>query len=217
MTKIKIISLFPEIFEAYFKIGMLAKASELKLVEFELINLRDFGIGLRKQVDDTPYGGGGGMILRIEPLVQAIEFAKSSSKVSQVILMTPRGELFNQKKAQTLSESNQDLIFIGGRYEGYDERIIAWVDCQLSIGQFVLTGFELPALCVIDALVRLIPGVLGNEQGSFKDSFSFKDDLVEYPQYTKPEVYGDLKVPKVLLSGHHQQIETWREQQMKKI
>ena len=216
MTTINIISLFPEVFENYLKVGMLAKASQKNIIQFNLVNLRDFGLGKNLKVDDTPYGGGGGMILQIEPLVTAIEKIKSESKRPlKVILLTPRGELFNQEMAKSLAGLKEDLLFIGGRYEGYDERLTNWVDIQISIGNFILTGFELPALLVVDAIVRLYEGVLGNPQAIQNDSFSSNSNFIEYPQYTKPEIFRGLSVPKVLLSGHHQDILDWKKQQMK--
>ena len=193
---------------------MLAKAAGRQIVEFHAIDLRRFGIGPRKQVDDTPYGGGGGMILRIEPLVAAIEAAQEPSGGSaQVVLLTPRGKTFEQADAQTLADSNRDLILIGGRYEGYDERLVKWTDHQFSIGRYVLTGSELPALVVVDSVVRLLEGVLGNPDGAVNESFSESPASVEYPQYTKPETFRDLAVPEILLSGNHGAIDAWRRAQ----
>lgn len=212
--KIQFISLFPEMFESTLETSMLFKAKEKGIVEFEYINLRDFGIGPRKQVDDTPYGGGDGMLLKPEPLVSAIEFAKNKSLHAKVILMTPRGERYKQAKAKTLAKEKRDLIFVCARYEGYDERIVRYVDEQISIGDYVLTGGELPAMVVADSVVRLIPGVLGGETSAEIESFSDGKTL-EYPQYTRPEEFRGERVPKVLLSGHHKQINQWREEQQK--
>lgn len=206
--KIQIISLFPEMFPGVLNASMLWKAQEKKLAEFEYINLRDFGLGARKTVDDTPYGGGDGMLLKPEPLVAAIEAAKAKSKDAKVILMTPRGERFVQSTAQTLSEGG-DLIFVCARYEGYDERVVDYVDLQLSVGDYVLTGGELPAMTVIDSIVRLIPGVLGGEMSAINESFSDGQTL-EHPQYTRPEDFRSKKVPTVLLNGHHAEIAAWR-------
>ena len=210
--KIQIITLFPEMFEKVLGTSMLWKAQEKKLVEYKLINLRDFGIGPRKQVDDTPYGGGDGMLLRVEPLVEAIERAKSKvvSRKAKVILLTPRGKKFNQAKAKTLA-SEEDLILVCARYEGYDERVTKFVDEQISIGDYVLTGGELPAMVVVDAVVRLIPGVLGGETSAEKESFS-DGKTTEHPQYTRPENFRGLKVPNVLLSGNHAEIKKWRQE-----
>jgi len=206
--------LFPEIFEGVLNASMLWKAQEKKLVEYELINLRDFGLGPRKQVDDTPYGGGDGMVLKPEPLFAAVEKAKKTDPGAHVLLMTPRGELFNQKIAREFASTEAGLIIICGRYEGYDERTTSVVDKQFSIGEYVLTGGELPAMVVIDAVTRLIPGVLGGETSAERESFS-QAGVVEYPQYTRPEEFQGMKVPQVLLSGHHAQIEEWRKNQSK--
>ena len=214
MKKISIISLFPQALEAYLNVGMLAKAAALGAVAFELVDLRRFGIGSRRQVDDTPYGGGGGMILRIEPLVSALEDAKSRSPDAEVVLLTPKGEVFEQAAALALAASGRDLILIGGRYEGYDERLAGWVDRQFSIGRYVLTGCELPALVLTDTVVRLLDGVLGaGAQNVVDESFTSAADHLEYPQYTKPEVFRGLTVPPILLSGNHKEIADWRRNQ----
>lgn len=190
--------------------SMLRKAQEQKLVEYNLINLRDFGIGPRKQVDDTPYGGGDGMVLRPEPLFAAVEQAKELDPDAQVVLMTPRGELFTQELAREFASTEAGLIIICGRYEGYDERITNIVDKQISIGNYVLTGGEIPAMVVIDAVTRLVPGVLGGETSAELESFS-RPGVVEYPQYTRPEEFRGLQVPDILLSGNHAEIEKWRQ------
>lgn len=190
---------------------MLYKAKDKGIVNFEYVNLRDFGLGPRKQVDDIVYGGGDGMLLKPEPLIAAIEEAKNSSPKARVILMTPRGKSFVQANAVSLAKKEQDLIFVCARYEGYDERIVDCVDEQISIGDYVLTGGELPAMVVIDAVVRLLPGVLGGETSAELESFSDGETL-EHPQYTRPEVFRDKKVPGVLLSGNHAKIEEWRQQ-----
>jgi tRNA (guanine37-N1)-methyltransferase len=207
--KIQVITLFPEMFDGVLNTSMLWKAQEKKLIEYELINLRGFGLGSRKQVDDTPYGGGDGMVLKPEPLFAAIEHAKEKNPDAQVLLMTPRGETFNQEMAREFAVTEAGLVIICGRYEGYDERITTLADKQLSVGQYVLTGGELPAMVVIDAVTRLIPGVLGGETSAEKESFSEADE-VEHPQYTRPEEFRGLKVPDILLSGHHAEIERWR-------
>jgi tRNA (guanine37-N1)-methyltransferase len=212
--KIQVITLFPEMFDGVLNTSMLWKAQEKNLIEYKLINLRDFGIGPRKQVDDTPYGGGDGMVLKPEPLFAAVELAKKTNPDARVLLMTPRGELFDQEMAREFSATETGLIIICGRYEGYDERITSLVDKQISIGQFVLTGGELPAMVIIDAVTRLIPGVLGGETSAINESFSEADSL-EHPQYTRPEEFRGLKVPDVLLSGHHAEIENWRKAQQK--
>src|SRR3990167_8500349 len=211
--KIQIITLFPEMFDGVLNTSMLWKAQEKKLVTYELISLRDFGIGPRKQVDDTPYGGGNGMVLRVEPLATAIERAKSrmsntQRRTSKVVLMTPRGKIFTQAKARELAKLD-NLVIVCGRYEGDDERIVKFVDQQISIGNYVLTGGELPAMVVADAITRLVPGVLGGDTSAELESFS-EGDIREHPHYTRPEEFQGLKVPSVLLSGNHQAIEKWR-------
>ncbi|MDB5161163.1 MAG: tRNA ((1)-)-methyltransferase [Candidatus Saccharibacteria bacterium] len=207
--RIQIITLFPEMFEGVLNSSMLWKAQKEGLVEYRLINLRDFGIGPRKQVDDTPYGGGDGMVLMPEPLFAAVDDAKEKDPDAQVLLMTPRGDLFNQELAREFAATQAGLIIICGRYEGYDERITTVVDKQLSIGNYVLTGGELPAMVVTDAVTRLVPGVLGGETSAEKESFS-EAGVLEHPHYTRPEIYRGLKVPDVLLSGNHAEIDKWR-------
>jgi tRNA (guanine37-N1)-methyltransferase len=215
MKKIQIITLFPEMFEGVLNSSMMWKAQKEKLVEFRIINLRDFGLGPRKQVDDTPYGGGDGMLLMPEPLFGAIDDAKKYDDQARVVLMTPVGKRWVQSEAKLWADSVNNYIFVCGRYEGYDERILTIVDEQVSVGDYVLTGGELPAMTVIDSIVRLIPGVLGGEKSAEIESFSDGQTL-EFPQYTRPEVFNGLEVPKVLLSGNHAQIAKWRAQNSKK-
>jgi tRNA (guanine37-N1)-methyltransferase len=214
-VKIQIITLFPEMFEAVLSSSMLGRAKEKGLVSYELIDLREFGLGPRRQVDDTPYGGGDGMLLMIEPLVSAIEKAKASDPSAKVILPSPRGETFKQSNAKTLV-NEKGLIIVCPRYEGYDERVMNWIDQVYSIGNYVLTGGELPAMVITDAVVRLIPGVLGGENSTEIESFQDDDQNVEFPQYTRPEEFKDLTVPSVLLSGNHAEIESWRKDNSKK-
>lgn len=202
-------------FDGVLDTSMLHKAQQIKAVEFVYINLRDFGLGPRKQVDDTPYGGGDGMVLRPEPVVAAIEHAKKQSPKAKVILPTPRGKLYKQSTAKKLAASQQDLILVCPRYEGYDERITDYVDEQVCIGNYILTGGELPALIIIDSVVRLLPGVLGGETSAEKESFQDDDVAIEHPQYTRPEEFRGKKVPNVLLSGHHAKINDWRAQELK--
>lgn len=210
--KIQIITLFPEMFEGVLGNSMLWKASDRGIVEYSFVNLRDFGLGPRKQVDDTPYGGGDGMLLRVDTLVAAIEFAKErvTSHEARVILPTPRGKVYKQSDAKRLAAANDDLIIICPRYEGYDERVTQWVDDQYCIGNYVLTGGELPAMVIIDSVVRLLPGVLGGETSTEIESFQDDDKTIEFPQYTRPENFRDMKVPEVLLNGHHAEIAKWR-------
>lgn len=209
--QIQIITLFPEMFSGVLNSSMLWKAQDKKLASYALIDLRQFGLGPRRQVDDTPYGGGDGMLLMIEPLVAAIEQAKSKSPQAKVILPTPRGNLYKQSDAKRLSAAGEDLIIICPRYEGYDERLTNWADEQFCLGNYVLTGGELPAMVIIDSVVRLLPGVLGGETSSEIESFQTDDKTIEFPQYTRPEDFRGLKVPPVLLSGHHAEIAKWRQ------
>lgn len=210
--KIQIISLFPEMLKPVFESSMLWKAQNKGIAEYAYVDLRDFGNGRRKTVDDTPYGGGDGMLLMLEPMLKAVEFAKQNVKSQdyQVILPTPRGQVFKQSDAKELAASYTDLIFLCPRYEGYDERIVGFVDRQYCIGNYVLTGGELPAMVMADSVIRLLPGVLGGENSVAIESFQNDDANIEFPQYTRPEVYNGLKVPDVLLSGNHAQIEKWR-------
>ncbi len=212
---IQIISLFPEMFPPVLETSMLFKAKTKGIVDYSYINLRDFGLGKRRTVDDTPYGGGDGMLLKPEPLVAAIEMARAKDPDAQTVLMTPRGGRFTQAKARELSKAS-GLVLVCSRYEGYDERVTAFVDEQISIGDYVLTGGELPAMVVTDAVVRLIPGVLGGEKSAEIESFS-DDKTLEYPQYTRPENFRGMKVPDVLLKGHHAEIEKWRNKNNREI
>ena len=208
--KIQVITLFPDMFEGVLGSSMLWKAKERCGVEYELIDLRQFGVGPRRQVDDTPYGGGDGMLMMVEPLVAAIEHAKSIDPEAIVMLPTPRGKIYKQSDAKRLAKTEKGLIIVCPRYEGYDERVTDWVDEQYCIGNYVLTGGELPAMIVIDSVVRLLPGVLGGENSAEIESFQSDDEYVEFPQYTRPEEFKGKKVPDVLLSGHHAAIEKWR-------
>ncbi len=209
MKKLQVITLFPEMFEGVLNTSMMWKAQQEKAVEFRLVNLRDFGLGPRKRVDDTPYGGGDGMLLKPEPLFAAVADAKAADPTAKVVLMTPRGQRWKQALAKQWADGDQGYIFICGRYEGYDERIVTLVDEQVSVGDYVLTGGELPAMTIIDSIVRLIPGVLGGEMSAEIESFSDGKTL-EFPQYTKPSEFNGLAVPEVLLSGNHAAIAAWR-------
>lgn len=214
--KFSIITLFPDMFAGPFGMSMLKKAQDKGLVEIEIIDLRTFGLGMRRQVDDTPYGGGDGMVLRPEPVVDAIEHVRSQQHATRnkqhakTILLTPQGETYTQAKARQLSQE-EHLILVCGHYEGFDERIRSFVDEQVSIGDYILTGGEIPAMAVTDSITRLIPGVLGGEHSTEEESFSDGETL-EYPHYTRPEEFRGMQVPKVLLSGHHGEIAKWREQ-----
>lgn len=209
MRKFQVITLFPDMFTGVFGSSMMWKAQKDGIVELSTVDLREFGIGPRRTVDDTPYGGGDGMLLKPEPLFAAVERAKEIDPKAKVVLMTARGTRWKQATAQACADSDESYIFICGRYEGYDERIVSLVDYQLSIGDFVLTGGELPAMTIIDSIVRLIPGVLGGEASAEIESFSDGETL-EFPQYTKPSEFRGMKVPDVLLSGNHAEIAKWR-------
>ncbi len=207
--KISILTLFPEMFSGPFDHSIVKRAKEKKLVDIKFINIRDFGIGRHKVVDDKPYGGGHGMVLRVDVLEKAIAETKDNKlnkKNQKVILLSPRGKTFDQRKALKFIELKH-LILICGHYEGVDERVRKFIDEELSIGDFIVTGGEIPAMLVTDAVTRLIKGVL-KEGVTFSESFS---KLLEYPQYTKPNSYKDLDVPPVLLSGNHGKIKSWRD------
>ena len=208
MIKFTIITLFREAIEPYLRSSMMEKAVRKGLAEFDFVNLREFGLGPHRSVDDTPYGGGDGMLLRCEPVFNAIESVKAKDPSAKVILPTPVGEIWNQEKARSFAKS-EHYIILCPHYEGYDERILSIVDYKVSLGKYVLTGGELPALIIIESVVRLIPGVLGGETSAEIESFSDGDNL-EYPQYTRPEDFRGMKVPDVLLSGNHAQISKWR-------
>lgn len=205
----QVITLFPEMFTGVFGTSILWKAQDKSIVTLETIQLRDFGIGPRRQVDDTPYGGGDGMLLKPEPLFAAVEAAKAKDPAAHVLLMTARGKRWTQAQAQGFADDKRGLIIICGRYEGYDERITAVVDHQISIGDYVLTGGEVPAMVVTDSIIRLMPGVLGGETSAAIESFSDGHTL-EFAQYTRPAEFRGLKVPDVLLNGNHAQIAQWR-------
>lgn len=209
MRKIQVITLFPEMLTGVFENSMMWKAQKNQIVELRAVNLREYGVGARKQVDDTPYGGGDGMLLKPEPLFAAVKAAKDYDPTAKVMLMTPRGERWDQAMASSYASDDSGLIFICGRYEGYDERIVSLVDAQVSVGDYVLTGGELPAMTIIDSVVRLMPGVLGGETSAEIESFSDGETL-EFPQYTRPANFQGMAVPEVLLNGHHAEIARWR-------
>lgn len=213
--RIDVLTLFPEMFDGVFGSSILGKARERGIVSLTTVNFRDFSTNKHHTVDDMPYGGGGGMVLKPEPIFGAVEHLLADQDADaappRIILMCPQGEPFTQRKAEELAKQSR-LIFICGHYEGYDERIREHlITDELSIGDYVLTGGELPAMVVIDAVVRLLPGVLGNENSAAADSFS--DGLLEYPHYTRPPEFRGWQVPEVLLSGHHAEIGKWRRRQ----
>lgn len=203
-------------FDGVLNNSMLWKAQDRQAVAFSLIDLRQYGLGPRRQVDDTPYGGGDGMVLKPEPLVAAIEYAKQQDPTALVLLPTPRGQQYKQSDAKQLAGSESGLIVVCPRYEGYDERVVKWIDRQYCIGNYVLTGGELPAMIIVDSVVRLLPGVLGGETSAEIESFQQDDENVEFPQYTRPEEFRGDKVPDVLLTGHHAEIAKWRNERSRK-
>ena len=210
--RIDILTLFPQIFESPLNCSILKRAQDNGLVEIVLTDIRDFSTDNYRKVDDKPYGGGPGMVMMPGPVFDCFEHVRGlSATEGRVILMTPQGQKSDQTKALELSEENR-LILIAGKYEGFDERIRSGLGAeQISIGDYVLNGGELPALVIVDAVVRLLDGALGDEDSAKDDSFS--EGLLEYPQYTRPEVFRGMKVPEILLSGDHAKIAAWRRQQ----
>jgi len=207
--KIDVLTLFPEMLEGPLSHSMTKRAIDKEIVDIDLINFRKFGIGKHDQVDDTPYGGGAGMLLKPEPIFEAMDEVKEKNPDTKkrVILMDPAGRQFDQEMAQEFSEEDH-LIFICGHYEGYDERIRSLVTDEVSLGDYVLTGGELASLVIMDASIRLIPGVLGNKQSAVEDSHS--TGLLEHPHYTRPSSYRGMDVPQVLMNGNHKLIDEWR-------
>ncbi|WP_297425049.1 tRNA (guanosine(37)-N1)-methyltransferase TrmD [Clostridium sp.] len=203
--KISILTLFPEMF-SIFEHSIIGRAKDNKIIDLDLLNIRDYTINKHKKVDDYPYGGGAGMVMAVQPIVDAIKCAKENNK-GKVIFLGPRGKTFNQEIAKELSKE-ESLIFLCGHYEGIDERVYKHTDMEISLGDFVLTGGEMAAIPVIDCVLRLIPGVLGKEESFMEESFY--NGLLEYPQYTRPEEFEGDKVPEILLSGHHENIRKWR-------
>ena len=242
MSRFTFITLFREAIEPYLNTSMMLKAQKIGAAEFDFVDLREFGIGKHKSVDDTPYGGGDGMLLRCEPVFSAVESILTEG--AKIILPTPAGETWTQKKAQSLAgitkteisaenlresitkkaptdkkpnEPNNHFIIICPHYEGYDERIMSMVHYPISVGNYVLTGGEIPALIIVDSIVRLLPGVLGGNSSAAIESFSDdKNELIEFPQWTKPAEFRGMKVPEILLSGDHEKIAKWRLTQMRK-
>ena len=210
--RVDIITLFPDMFRGPFEMSMMWKAQDRGLLRLKLWDLREFGLGARRTVDDTPFGGGPGMVLRPEPMVAAIEAARAENPGAPVIIMTPSGARHTQAKAAALAQL-PGIILVAGHYEGFDERIMDYADEQLSIGDYVLTGGELPAMVVTDSVARLIPGVLGSDESAVDETFSGSAGLLEYPQYTRPEEFRGAKVPDVLRGGHHAEIAKWRHEQ----
>lgn len=209
--QIEVLTLFPRLVAAPLSESILGKAVARGDLRVNVRDVRDFAEGKHRVTDDTPYGGGAGMVMKPEPLVAAIEAARAAlGEGAHVVLMDPQGRTFDRARARELAR-REKLILVCGRYEGVDERVRAFVDEEISIGDFVLTGGELAALCVVDACARLVPGVLGNEASPVAESF--EEGLLEGPQYTRPPVFRGLQVPEVLLSGHHAEVARWRRKQ----
>lgn len=207
--KCDVLTLFPDIINAYLKESILKRAQEKKLLEVKIYNIRDFVSDKHKSVDDYPFGGGAGMVIKPEPFFKAIDFIKKDNKERRIILLSPQGKTFNQSLAKEFSKEKRRLVFICGRYEGIDERVsISLIDEEISIGDYVMTGGELAALVIIDASARLIRGALGDERSVEEESFSW--GLLDYPHYTRPREFQGLSVPDILLSGNHKEIWRWR-------
>jgi tRNA (guanine37-N1)-methyltransferase len=206
-----VITLFPEMFESPLAGGLLGRAVEKGVVRVRLHNLREHGLGNYRQVDDTPYGGGSGMVMRPEPVASALDRVAGERPGLWRVLLTPQGNVLDQAGVRDLANREPGLVLIAGRYEGVDERVRSMVDQELSIGDYVLSGGEVAAMVVIEAVSRLIAGVLGNPQSLEEESFG--QGMLEYPQYTRPEEFRGLRVPEILLGGDHAKIRAWREQQ----
>jgi tRNA (guanine37-N1)-methyltransferase len=208
-----VLTLFPEIFSGYLGQSLLKRAISAGLVAVHTHNIRDWAEGKHRQVDDRPYGGGPGMVLMVRPIVEAVEAVQALAPAGRVVLLTPQGRRLDQRLVEELA-GHQRLLLLCGRYEGFDERIRQLLDpLEVSVGDFILNGGEVAAMTVIDTVVRLVPGVLGDEQSSKQDSFSGAERLLEHPQYTRPPEYRGLAVPEVLLSGNHPAVAAWREEQ----
>ena len=203
--KITILSLFPNMFEGFLTESIIKRAIQNEQVEVKIINFRYYSVYNNKQVDDTPYGGGAGMVLMCDPIFRCIDEIRTPN--SHIIILSPEGSIYNEKKARELSKY-EDIILICGHYEGFDERIKTLADEIISVGDFVLTGGEIPAMLITDSIIRLLPGAITNES---LESESFNENLLDYPVYTKPAVYRDMNVPDILLSGDHKKIDDYRE------
>jgi tRNA (guanine37-N1)-methyltransferase len=213
--KFVILSLFPEAFESYFSISLIKRGLAKKFIDIKLVNLRDYTTDPHKTVDARPYGGGAGMVLRVDIIAKALSGmkAKKGSKDKLLVLLTPQGKKFDQQLVTRLAKY-KTIYMICGRYEGFDERVRKLVDMELSLGDFVLTGGEIPAMAVVDAVSRLVPGFLGKAESLHEESFT--SGSLEYPQYTRPEIHKTGRVPKILLSGDHGKVKEWRETESKK-
>jgi len=211
MKEFDVLTIFPELIECYLIHGVIGKALNKGLAEVKIHNLRDFTSDKHKKVDDSPYGGGAGMVMQIESFYNVINYIKSDGQPRKVVLLSPQGRVFSQKVAQEFYNENQELVLVCGRYEGIDERIKNIIDEEISIGDYIISGGELAALVIIDSIVRLIPGALGDESSAKEDSFM--RGFLDYPQYTRPEEFNGMRVPNVLLSGDHKKIALWRKKE----
>ena len=221
--KFVVITLFPDFVKSLEQYSIIGRAIKDKKIKLQVINLRDFGIGKYKQVDDKPYGGGPGMLLRVDVMAKAIGQAKKTAPKSKVVLLSPEGNKFDQAKAKSYAE-NKNLIIVCGHYEGFDERIKSYADEVVSLGDYVVSGGEIPAMIVIDAVYRLIPGVLGNPDSLANESFQIpainyrlSTTNYDFPQYTRPEKFEGAEVPEILISGNHREIEKWRKSNKKQL
>ncbi|HEY2406809.1 MAG TPA: tRNA (guanosine(37)-N1)-methyltransferase TrmD [Polyangiaceae bacterium] len=214
--QIALVTLFPELFGPFLELGFVGRAIEASLLQVHREPIRAHGLGKHQSVDDTPYGGGSGMVMRPDTTLAAIESAEAALQAASKparVLLTPQGQTFTQSTARRLSEQSA-LVLICGRYEGFDERVRHFVDEEISVGDFVLTGGEVAAMCVVEAIIRLLPGVLGNADSPREESFSAEcDGLLEYPHYTRPATFRGLDVPEVLRSGDHERVKAWRREQ----
>ncbi len=210
MLDIRILTIFPGLFESFLSFGNPARAIEKRILRVEAVDLRDFTEDRHRSTDDYPYGGGTGMIMKPEPVIRCLRHTCERMETPRVLLMTPQGRLFDQATAEQLAEL-QEIVFVCGRYEGIDERVRSFVHDEISVGDYILSGGEVAAMIVIDALIRLVPGVLGAD--SHIEGESFYGGLLEYPQYTRPRIFEGMAVPEVLLEGNHEKIRRWRKKQ----
>ncbi|HVN95420.1 MAG TPA: tRNA (guanosine(37)-N1)-methyltransferase TrmD [Syntrophorhabdaceae bacterium] len=205
-----ILTLFPAIFESPLAESIIKKAVDKGLIRFDIVNIRDFAEDVHRTCDDSPYGGGPGMVMKVDPIYRAVKDVENRFTKPKIVLLTPQGKTLNQVTAERLARAAH-ICLVCGRYEGVDERVLEFVDEEISVGDYVVSGGEFPALVLIDAVSRCIPGVLGNEESVTNESF--KGSLLEYPQYTRPETFAGLRVPEVLLSGNHEEIRKWRKKE----
>lgn len=211
-----VLTIFPKIFESYFNTSILKIAQQKKKIKINIHNIRDYSKNKHHKTDDSPYGGGPGMVMTVQPIYDCLKKIRKNKK-TKIIILDPAGKMFNQKIAVNYSKKVEQIILICGRYEGFDERVYDLADEKISIGQYVLSGGELPAMVVVEAISRMIPGVLGHTHSNQDETFSPDLDYIEYPQYTKPADFKGKKVPKILLSGNHQKIKEWRIKHSKNI